>query len=540
MAKAKSIAKDSTLRSPLYGLQEPFTLRSNIVYFHDWRYVFTGSFGWASPDGQEVAAMGPGAVPQMRYQYHDMPVGVNLKAQSATISDVVFSASKLNECRLTGGSVIHEDGVYRLWYESIADEIFKEGMQKRLARGGHYWVYDSLSNDLKYAESTDGVNWKLPNVANKRLKGKKNRNVVFGSLLSPGLGYHGGCVFRDPHAPARERYKTFFLGRASVAMIKDYQKKWPADLLPVTLSLLRKKQASAAMLGATSPDGITWKAIREPLLFHSSDTQQTCEFDPALGKYVAHIRITMLGRRSIGRSVSDDFRHFSFPEVILWPDAVQKPYDTWYANGKTTIPGAPDYHIMFPVRWGLTRDLFSFHLAASPDNVSWGLVPGGAVGEPSQPGSWNSGGIWPGFGMVQLPGDRMGIFCNGIRTPHKHPRRRPYGDFGWAYWQKGRLVALEAREEGAFALFPLIAKGRSVAINVRTAMTGYIQVEALDKNDKVLPGRSFDDCDRICGDFLDRVVTWRSESDLGHKEGTAVKLRFRMRNAELFSVEFKK
>ena len=533
MARLKVGAEGSKTGSPLYGLEPPFTLRSNIVYFHDWRYVFTGEPGWVGPGGKEVAPMGPGLVPRMGYQYRDMPLGVSLNAQPAAQSEVVFSASVLNECRLHGGSLIHEDGVYRLWYETVLSAIFKEGMYKR----AHY--YDALSNDLRYAESTDGINWKLPHVAKRKLKGRRNRNVVLGSALTPGRGYHGGCVFKDPHAPARERYKTFFLGRASVPMIEAYRKKWPDDLPASVLALRRKNQPSAAMLGATSSDGITWKAVREPLLFHTSDTQQSCEYDPALGKYVAHIRITMLRRRSIGRSVSDDFRHFQLPEVIFWPDATQKPYNTWYGNGKTTMPGAPDYHIMFPLRWDLTRDRFSFHLAASPDNVTWGLVPGGAVCEPGASGSWNGGGVWPGHGMVDLPGDRMGILYNGIPTPHKHPRRPPYGHFGWAYWDKGRLVALEAKEDGAFALFPLIFEGRSISLNLRTARTGYVQVEALDSDGNVLPGRSFDACDRICGDSLDRTVTWRSESDLGHREGTAVQLRFRLRNAELFSVEFK-
>jgi len=523
--------KEIRMRSPLYGLEPPFTLRSNIVYFHDWRYVSTGGFGWLGPAGNQVVKMGPEPVPQMHYRYDNMPLGVRLKAQPATRSEMVLGASRIGECRLTAGSLIHEDGVYRLWYESLLSGVFKEGMYKGR--------YDALSNSLKYAESTDGINWKLPNVANKKLTGRKNRNIVFGAALSPSLGYHGGCVFKDAHAPTKERYKTFYLGRASVAMIKTYQKKWPDDVPPEVLALLRKNQPSAAMLGATSPDGITWKAIREPLLFHTSDTHQTCEYDPALGKYVAYIRITMLRRRSIGRSVSDDFRHFQFPEVVFWPDASQKAYNTWYCNGKTTMPGTPDYHIMFPMRWDLTRDRFSFHLAASPDNVTWGFVPGDAVCEPGATGSWDGGGVWPGHGMVELPGNRMGVLYCGSPAPHKHPRRPPYGDLGWAYWEKGRLVALEAEEEGAFAFFPLIAKGRSVSLNARTAMTGHIQVEALDKDGNVLPGRSFDDCDRICGDFFDRIVTWRSESDLGHKEGTAVTLRFQLRNAELFSVEFK-
>jgi hypothetical protein len=99
------------------------------------------------------------------------------------------------------------------------------------------------------------------------------------------------------------------------------------------------------------------------------------------------------------------------------------------------------------------------------------------------------------------------------------------------------LVALKCPLEGGFALWPLRFDGRGVRLNVRTAMTGFVRVEAV-QDGKVLPGRSFDECDAVSGDHLDRAVTWRGRSDLGHAEGAAVELRFRLRNADLFSVRF--
>ena len=141
--------------------------------------------------------------------------------------------------------------------------------------------------------------------------------------------------------------------------------------------------------------------------------------------------------------------------------------------------------------------------------------------------------------MVELPGERMGILYCGTPVPHKYPRRPPFGALGWATWRKGRLVALRAPEEGFFALWPLVLKGDTVHLNAHVAMTGYILLEAVGPDGNVLPGRSFADCDYMSGDFLDKAVTWKGQSSLGHKEGAAVKLRFRLRNAELYSVEFR-
>ena len=87
--------------------------------------------------------------------------------------------------------------------------------------------------------------------------------------------------------------------------------------------------------------------------------------------------------------------------------------------------------------------------------------------------------------------------------------------------------------------WPLLFTGRSARLNFRTAMTGYVHAEAVDDKGEVLPGRSFADCDHLSGDRLDQPVTWRGQADLGHAEGTAVALRFRVRNADLYAVAFR-
>ena len=193
---------------------------------------------------------------------------------------------------------------------------------------------------------------------------------------------------------------------------------------------------------------------------------------------------------------------------------------------------------MFPLRWSLIDDHFDFYLATSPDGLVWGFVPGGPVGEPGGPGEWDGGVVYPGVGLVPLPENRMGIPVTGAAVPHKYPRRAPFGGVRWAWWPEGRLVALQAPTEGSFALFPLIFQGRTAHLNMRSTVAGYVQVEAVGPDGEVLPGRSLDDCDLICGDHLDRVVTWGGEADLGHTDGSPVVLRFRLRCADLFSVRF--
>jgi len=92
-----------------------------------------------------------------------------------------------------------------------------------------------------------------------------------------------------------------------------------------------------------------------------------------------------VGRRSIGRSVSNDFRHFSKPQIIVTTGADMPPSHVWYTNGKTALPDAPDNHVMLPWLWEMERDAGLVWLFSSADGWTWSLVPGGPVVSPGAP-----------------------------------------------------------------------------------------------------------------------------------------------------------
>ncbi len=506
--------------SPHHGLKPPYTLPSNIIYFHDWRYVNIGGFAWLGPDNKSIPMWGDEPVPPMHLEYRDMPLGISIIAQPARKTEPVIVPEKASELFLFAGTTIYENGRYRLWHDCWPKEDIGTD------RMGNF-------NLVRYAESDNGMDWKFPSIGLIEYNGSRNNNVVYGPSLTPETGYHGGCVFKDPSAPHEERYKLFYLGIVTKKEMEKNLKERPDEIDPFHL------HKPFGLFGAVSPDGIRWTPISNSLVVQTSDTHNVCTYDIARKKYVAYCRSWFFGRRAIGRMETDDFRRFPLPEELFWPNAMMEPYDSWYANAKTVMPGTTDYHVMFPMRWNLPEDKFDFHLATSPDGIVWGFVPGGPVCQPGSPGSWDGGVVAPGVGLVPLPGDRMGILLCGSPVPHKYPRRPPLGALGWAWWEKGRLVALQAPLEGSFALLPLQFKGRTVHLNFRTAIAGYIRIEAVGSDGKALPGRSFNDCDYLNGDHIDRIVTWNGQSDIGYSEGAPVTFRFRLRSAELFSVEFK-
>src|SRR6185312_10957319 len=116
--------------------------------------------------------------------------------------------------------------------------------------------------------------------------------------------------------------------------------------------------------------------------------------------------------------------------------------------------------------------------------------------------------------------------------PHKYPRGQVVGGTGYAIWPKGRLVAVEARDHGAFTMMTFIAPGKSLKINAVTLRTGWIKIEVAGKT-----GRTFADCAPIVGDQAWTSVTWKGATDLGVAPGQPVTLRIEMEHAKIYGLE---
>ena len=347
--------------------QPPYTLPSNIVYFHDWRYVDTGAFSWVDADGEVVPLWAPDPLPPaLRLKHSDIPKGIRLVAQSAQKSDPVLTPENTSEQVFLGGRIIHDEGRYRLWYEGWPK--VDDDNTDRMAN----------CHLLRYAESDDGVNWKFPKLGLIEYQGSRDNNIVYGTAVVPESGYNAGCVFKDPSGPADERYKIFYQGKISQEQLASYRSRRPDAVDPYWTEITDTEMVPA-IFGGTSPDGLRWKPLPEPLLVQYCDCTNVCAYDVARGKYVAYVRSRCFDRRSISRTETDDFRSFPLSENIFYPDANCAPYDLWYASAKTVMPGTTDYHLMFPLRWNMFDDKMDFHLATSPDNVVWGLVPGSPV-----------------------------------------------------------------------------------------------------------------------------------------------------------------
>ena len=296
-----------------------------------------------------------------------------------------------------------------------------------------------------------------------------------------------------------------------------------------------------------------------------ADTHNTCEYDTQRREYVAYVRAWQVtpkaagwekqgldswigvGRRSIGRATSRDFRHFGKTEIVMSTGADMAPSHLYYTNGKTTLPGGPSDHVMLPWVWELERDGGSVWLLSSADGWTWSRVPGGPVVETGLPGSADGGMVVCTGNLMEYPGDIWGMAYSGTPIPHKYPGRdfeRRKGLFpgvqgvnGLATWPKGRLVALVCDEEGEFATVAVIPRGERIRLNASVQPTGFIQTEVRLLGAGTIPGRGFEESDRLIGDGLALPVTWKGESEIRH-EGKPIILHCRLKQASLFAIEF--
>ena len=70
-------------------------------------------------------------------------------------------------------------------------------------------------------------------------------------------------------------------------------------------------------------------------------------------------------------------------------------------------------------------------------------------------------------------------------------------------------------------------------------MVGSISVEIQDAAGVPLPGYGLAESEETFGDALERVVRWKSGSDVSRLAGQPVRLRFVLKDADLYSIRFR-
>ena len=122
-----------------------------------------------------------------------------------------------------------------------------------------------------------------------------------------------------------------------------------------------------------------------------------------------------------------------------------------------------------------------------------------------------------------------------------------YGEYGGPYCRLRRFtyridgfVSVHASDEGGeLVTKPLIFAGDNLALNFATSGGGSVRVELQAADGEPLPGLNMNDCPPIVADSIEHVVAWKGGSDVSKYAGTPVRIRFVMRDCDVYSLRFR-
>ena len=86
---------------------------------------------------------------------------------------------------------------------------------------------------------------------------------------------------------------------------------------------------------------------------------------------------------------------------------------------------------------------------------------------------------------------------------------------------------------------PFVFSGRKLAINFATSSAGSLRFELQKAEGHPWPGLALADCQEQIGNEIERIVTWKSNNDLGKIAGQVVRLHCWCKDADLFALQFK-
>lgn len=406
---------------------------------------------------------------------------------------------------IVSGSVLHDAdaGLFKMWYEAAP--------------------YDWSHNLVCYAESENGLKWRLPKIGSAAHM-PRAANVVF----DPGGGEVAPGVFRDPRAGPQDRYKMVYSNR------------------------------NHGVGTAVSADGLRWRPVPDVTAAALSDSPNSAIWDPALDRYALHSRaferiefsdgITQRSRVVL-RSESKDFRAWEKMGVVMQPDDQDPPWNRqfynmeWMPYGDVYFGFLAVYHILPGMEPKITPglpwlDTVDIQLTFSRDGRRWTRAGGRQAFLPvgRSRDAFDRSMIY----MMQHPvvvGDEIWIYYVGFSGLHWATRRREEqgGAVGLAKLRLDGFVSVDAGK-GVVATRPLLMRGDRLVVNAQ--VLGSMIVEVLDAQGQPLPGYTRAEADPITGDSVRHAVTWKGKSDVSALKGRTIALGFHLDTTKLYSFTF--
>jgi len=397
--------------------------------------------------------------------------------------------------------------------------VFRLGNEWRM----YYTAYNRPEPALCcVATSTDGLHWERPNLGLVEYRGSRKNNILW--LPQNGESNDGPTILHEPDDAAAP-FKMLYYGYGGKRPRGEYV--------------------------AFSKDGIRWEHRAEPVLTNTGDKTNLMGARDHRGRYVAYLRhrnmMQMYGARSVSRSESSDFIHWTEPALVLRPDMVDGPNTELY--GMSVFPYAGMY-VGLLERWYDHPDLIEVQLAWSHDGLAWQRpqVRSAFIG-PTFPWNkgWNSCANTAPFRM----GNQLWFYFGGRSEAHGRETPRSYGAIGLATAGVDQFAAIRADfSEGRLVTKPMTWPGGDLILtctNTRYADAhpksggGTIAVEIRDESNLPIP--DFSGERKARHDVVspgpwekdEPPVRWPGGRSVDELKGRRIRLVFLLRDARVFS-----
>lgn len=420
---------------------------------------------------------------------------------------------------------------------------------------GYKMYYQPWGEDLRPSVrviiSSDGVHWSKPHLDIFDLPGLEENNVVIDRVKD------GIFVFYDknPACPKEEKYKA--IGSAKMVHPDGEEKTSlccyvSPDGYHFTLSHPMTRYGTFDSLNTAMWDGEKYVCYYRS--FHNIKGVDNSEILD-LGQIYSHPKMWQYATRDIRVMYSDDFKTWSLPELITFDDGLDYPL---YTNNIEIYDRAPEMKIGFPVRY-CERPTFNENIAQMPsaenkrissekveervgrvstdcvficsrDGKTWHrfneafMVPGY-----ENEHNWVYGDCYLSYGLIDSGKEYYNIYTIDRHFSFGCPRpltRYEIRKDGFACYAAGG-------DEAVLVTKPIIFDGDTLHLNFETSAYGYIYVSVLGEDGKELSGESVE----VYGNNIDRKVFFH-DFDLSSVKGKEVRLRFRMRDAKIYSMKF--
>ena len=144
--------------------------------------------------------------------------------------------------------------------------------------------------------------------------------------------------------------------------------------------------------------------------------------------------------------------------------------------------------------------------------------------------------------------DEIWIYYCGVnwdragRIDPKSKSGKKEAGIGRAVLRLDGFVSVDASYSGKGEIItkPIKFTGDILEVNANTGAGGSIRVEILDRDGNPILGFTKEECEWIVGNSVCHHVKWQEKKELKSLNGEVVRLRFLMRDCELYAFQFNK